>query len=106
MVKAAFQAMRASQDFLKQEKIADIKSWAPTGASKRGWLCFLVAATECKDCGNHIGAIAPLVPIVPDLVKDIHRQWQSYDGFTFAFVDYIEAGLTTLIDGDKLTQMF
>ena len=102
MVKAAYQAMRASQEFLEEQKIAKIESWALSGASKRGWLCYLTAVTECRGCGVNIGVITPLVPIVPSIVKDIHRMWQAYDGFTFAFKDYVDAGLTPLFDTEKL----
>jgi len=77
--------MKAVQEFVEEQKFAKIESWAVAGASKRGWLCYLVAATECKGCGVNIGVITPLVPIIPDLLPDVHRMWQAYNGFTFAF---------------------
>ena len=96
--------MKAAQEFLKEQEIAEIESWAVTGISKRGWLCLLVAATECKGCGVNIGAITPINPIVPNLLHDVHRQWQAYDGFTWAFSDYIEANLTTIFDSEKMAK--
>merc|ERR1711871_1885060 len=53
----------------------------------------------CPTCPKILG-IAPLVPIVPDLISDVHRQWQSYDGFTFAFSDYTALNLTQALDSD------
>jgi PhoPQ-activated pathogenicity-related protein len=61
-----------------------------------------VAATECRGCGVNIGAITPLVPIIPDLLADVHRMWQAYNGFTFAFNDYLDAGLAPWFDGEKM----
>jgi len=46
----------------------------------------------------------PMVPIVPDLIADIHRQWQSYNGFTFEFKDYIEDGIIPHIDDDQFAE--
>ena len=106
MVKAAFQSMRAVQEFVEQQKFAKIESWALSGASKRGWLCYLVAATECRGCGVNIGAITPLVPIVPDLVKDVHRMWMAYHGFTWAFHDYLDAGIAPWFDLEKLGKVW
>jgi PhoPQ-activated pathogenicity-related protein len=74
MAKAAFQTMRAAQEFLKEQNIAEVEGWVVAGASKRGWTTWLVGATKCESCVK-ILAINPLVPIVPDLIKEVHRQW-------------------------------
>jgi len=106
MVKAAFQTMRAAQEFVEQENIAKIEGWMVTGASKRGWTTFLLGGVRCDTCAAKVIAIAPLVPIVPDLLKEMHRQWQSYDGFTWAFCDYIDAHLIQELDSDIVAGMF
>lgn len=36
---------------------------------------------------------------MPDLLAEVHRQWQSYDGFTFAFSDYAAVNITPALDG-------
>jgi PhoPQ-activated pathogenicity-related protein len=104
MTKAAFQTMRAAQEFLKDQNIAKIEGWVVAGASKRGWTTWMVGATKCESCAAKILAINPLVPIVPDLVKEIHRQWQAYNGFTFAFSDYTAANLTQHMDDPKFAK--
>jgi len=69
-----------------------------SGASKRGWGTLLTAAVEdCKSCVDIIG-IFPLVPIVPPLIEEIHYQWESYGGFSWAFKDYMQADLLPHID--------
>jgi PhoPQ-activated pathogenicity-related protein len=74
------------------------------GISKRGWITYLVGATECRGCNISVDFIAPLVPIIPDLLKDVHRMWKAYNGFTFAFNDYLDADLAAYFDGEKLAQ--
>jgi len=91
--------MRAVEEFTLKEGIAQLSGWVVAGASKRGWTTWLVGAVTCPTCPNIVG-IAPLVPIVPDLLSEVHRQWMSYGGFTFAFNDYVEAGLITELDGE------
>lgn len=67
MAKAAHAQMRAAQEFIRQNKFAELDAgWVVTGASKRGWTTYLVGAAKCKNCVNVLG-IMPLVPIVPIL---------------------------------------
>jgi PhoPQ-activated pathogenicity-related protein len=40
----------------------------------------------------------PLVPIVPNMIKEMHHQWQAYGGFSFAFQDYLDAGIINYLD--------
>ena len=94
--------MRAVEEYTKKKDLGvDIDGWIVSGASKRGWTTWMVGAATCPNCPRILG-IAPLVPIVPDLVKEVHRQWQSYDGFTFAFSDYTAVNITQDLD----TEMF
>lgn len=64
----------------------------------------MVGVTECSNCVN-ITAIMPLVPIEPNLLPVLHRQWQSYGGWTFTFNDYTEAGVMPQLDDDKFGQI-
>ena len=91
--------MRAVEEFTRKESLADINGWFVAGASKRGWTTWMVGAVTCPDCPTILG-LAPLVPIVPSLLPEVHRQWMSYGGFTFAFNDYIDAGLIDQLDGE------
>lgn len=59
-------------------------------------------ATTCPTCVN-IAGIAPLVPIVPSLMKEMHRQFMSYGGWTFAFEPYINVNLTSKVDSPEFT---
>jgi len=76
-----------------------------SGASKRGWTTWDIAVTRCESCPAKIIAIAPLVPIVPDIIKEVHQQWQSYGGFTWAFEDYTALNITERMDDPKTKKM-
>lgn len=72
------------------------------GASKRGWSTYLIgaAAPSCKSCVKVIGLL-PITPIVPDLYLHLHRQWRAYNGFSFAFQDYIDTDLIKNLNHNK-----
>lgn len=100
MMKAAMQCMKAAADFLKLKRLED---WVVSGASKRGWTTFLLGGMKCQTCPK-IKAIIPMVPIVPMLIKEVHWQYQSYGGWTFAFRDYKDAGILHLFDKPHMTE--
>jgi len=109
MVKAAMQCMRAAEDFVATSLVhrggTTIEGWMVAGASKRGWTTWMVGAVTCPNCVT-IKAIAPLVPIVPSLRKEIHRMYQAYGGFTFAFKDYQDGlNLTKHVDDPIMTML-
>ena len=65
-----------------------------------GWTWGTVGAATCRSCVR-IRGIAPLVPIAPMIHADMHRQWMSYGGWTFAFEPYLEVNLTTYLDDPR-----
>mmetsp|Transcript_17920 Transcript_17920/g.27721 ORF Transcript_17920/g.27721 Transcript_17920/m.27721 type:complete len:111 (+) Transcript_17920:548-880(+) len=97
MAKAAHQVLKASQDYINTSKLGNVQHWMSTGVSKRGWTTWLVGAVNCSTCVDIIGLI-PIVPIVPPFDTEIHYQWQSYGGFSYAFKDYSEAGMLQRFD--------
>ena len=109
MVKAGMACMLAAEEFVATlgsvetaaTAVAPISSWTVSGASKRGWTSWMVGAVAaggmCAWCPK-VSALAPLVPIVPYLNHSVHLQRQSLGGFTFAFSDYLDAGVLQLFD--------
>ena len=97
MVKSAFQCMRAAQEALSENQIANIEGWVLAGVSKRGWTTWDVAATNCPTCVKIVGII-PQVPVVPELTKEAHFMWQSLGGFTWAFLEYMDQGVLQQTD--------
>ena len=82
-----------------------IDGWTVSGASKRGWTSQLIAAVECETCSKVI-AMMPVVPVLPDLILDLHRSWQSYNGFTFALEPYMAVGIVPQMDGPEMKEAF
>lgn len=97
MAKAALYQMKAAEEFIKQQGFATIDDgWIVTGVSKRGWASYL--AGGAKQDVVKINAIAPMNPIIPTLIKELHHQYKSYGGFSVFFDDFMDAGLIPLID--------
>ena len=87
--------MKAVSEFGEQEGILEPGSGhVAMGASKRGWLTWMVGAAD----SDLVHGIIPIIPIVPALIKDMHRQWRSYGGFSFVFDDFLDVGLIDRID--------
>jgi len=107
MAKAVMKAMQAVQEYTTQENIAELDGWLVSGASKRGWTTWMVgaASAKCTWCPK-VDALAPIVPIVPNLREGVHHMWQAYGGFSFAFNDYTDVNLTVLIDSDEVKELF
>lgn len=110
MAKAVMKAMQAVQEYTTKEDSpvqAEIDGWLVAGASKRGWTTWMVgaAAEKCTWCPK-VDALAPIVPIVPNLREGVHHMWRAYGGFTFAFNDYTAVNFTTQIDSDGTKELF
>ena len=83
---------------MEKKNIIKTNGWILSGASKRGWTALLLGVANQTMSRVTVLGLAPLVPIVPDLYNEIHRQYQSYNAYTWAFKDYMEAGLTHTFD--------
>lgn len=61
----------------------------------------MVGSATCSSCPT-IAGLFPLVPIVPDLQKEMHRQFRSYGGWTFAFQPYTVLNITQYLDSPAM----
>ena len=94
MAKAVLQATKAIKEFGVQNDIVDEDvGFVIIGASKRGQLTWMVSVTDRPDLYPPVLGTMPMVPILPDMQRDMHRMWRSYGGFTFAMRDFIGIGL-------------
>ncbi|CUG89209.1 GPI-anchored surface protein, putative [Bodo saltans] len=91
MAKAGIRSLDAIEEISAQVFHQPITKFIVSGASKRGWTTWLVGATDYK---NRILAIVPVVLDALDFNSFIHRQWKSYNAFTFALQPYADFGLT------------
>ena len=61
----------------------------------------MVSVTDRPDLYPPILGTMPLVPIFPDMARDMHRMWRSYGRFTFAMHWFINIGLIDNLDNEK-----
>ncbi|KAJ9459008.1 Autocrine proliferation repressor protein A [Diplonema papillatum] len=104
MTKAVFQAMRAAGRFGRTRRDR-IDSWFVSGVSKRGWTTWLAGTVRCRApwCPQVVG-IAPLVPVVPNLVESLHQHYRSLGGWSWAFGIYHAWGATVRLDAATTKQ--
>ena len=101
MVKASLRAMDAMKEFCVKsfpEKNLELDYFAVAGASKRGWTTWLVGAVDPA-------RVTLIVPIVLDAINFTafaHHQFQSYNGFSFALVDYTDMHLMSRLDDPNM----
>ena len=71
-----------------------------TSSYQRGWTAWLVAAVDPR--------VMVLVPVVLDLLNipdNLQHHFRAYGGWSFAFEDYWELGLTTYFEHPKFFEM-
>mmetsp|Transcript_4077 Transcript_4077/g.5638 ORF Transcript_4077/g.5638 Transcript_4077/m.5638 type:complete len:572 (+) Transcript_4077:13-1728(+) len=97
MVKASLRAMDAVSEFVAQKYATDnakVDKYIVSGASKRGWTTWDVAAVD----PNRVIAIVPIVLDAINFVAVEHHQFRSYGGWTFALSDYTDLNITMRFD--------
>ena len=104
MAKASLNIMKAVTEFAVPKGMLEPSAGnIAMGVSKRGWTSWMIGAADTSlisGCPPILG-IVPLAPIVPSMVLDMHRQWRSYSGFSFAFKSIMDVGLLNLMDDEK-----
>ena len=90
MVKSGVAAMDAVQEFLASEAggRTAVETFVVSGASKRGWTAWLVAAVDKR--------VVALIPLVIDALNSeaiTRHHFEALGFFSSALDDYVEAGL-------------
>ena len=94
MTKSAIKAMDAVQQILKQEKQFEINGFVVSGASKRGWTSWLVAASGDK----RVIAIVPMVIDNLNIYEQMKYQIETWGTFSPSIHDYTSRNLVRLDD--------
>lgn len=97
MVKASLRAMDAMKEFAAKslpELNTQLDYFTVSGASKRGWTAWDVAAVDTK----RVMAVVPIVLDAINFVAVMHHQFRSYGAWSFALSDYTDMNLMSQID--------
>ena len=92
MARAASAGMDAVTEISQEQWGYRIESFTVTGASKRGWTTYLVAA-----CDRRVKAIAPMVIDMLNLGPQMKHQLAAWGSYSPQIGDYTRLGLQQLI---------
>ncbi|CAF1416794.1 unnamed protein product [Adineta ricciae] len=101
VTKACVRAMDAVQQFLGQLKVIVPESFIIGGASKHGWATWTTAAVDHQ----RVIAAIPIVMNTINFQMSLHHHYRSLVGWTFAFQDYYDLGITRYVDSTNLAKM-
>ncbi len=102
MVKSAKKAMDMAEAFL-EAKLGELKGFIVTGASKRGWTTWLLAAVD-----KRVSGIIPLVFDNLNFNEQMKHQLECYGGYSELIQDYTRLGLQERMyseTGQRLVQI-
>ena len=93
MTKGVVRSMDAVQEFAKREWSLDIRGFVVTGASKRGWTAWLVAAADPK----RVKAIVPVVYDNLNMAAQMAHQQKCYGSYSEKINDYTSLKLQEVL---------
>lgn len=110
MVKSAVRAMDTIEEFIGTG-IADtdfksgtyqgnIKKWAVSGASKRGWATWLTAAAV----PDRVMAMIPIVFDLLNFTSNVHHMFRNYGGWTWVMEPYVKENIMFKLDSPEMVE--
>ncbi|XP_058023899.1 autocrine proliferation repressor protein A-like [Ahaetulla prasina] len=95
MVKATVRALDTVTDFLLKQTCEDVQitEFMLLGSSKRGWIAWLTAAID-----KRVVSFVSVVMDVLNFVENLHHQYRSYCGWSFALAPFYHINITQQID--------
>jgi PhoPQ-activated pathogenicity-related protein len=104
MVKASLRALDVMTQYASEVlRIPNLDYYCVSGASKRGWVTWDVAAMDYQS--GRIAAIAPIVLDAINFVEVEHHQFRSYGGWTFFLGDYYDQNITARFDDPNMNKL-
>jgi len=100
MVKSAVKAMDIIQEFTFKIKKSETLYFTAQGASKRGWVTWLLPAVDTR-----VVAIVPMVIDVLNFKANLNHHYQVYGGWSFALKDYLDMNITNYLNTPKVDSL-
>ena len=101
MTKSVVKSMDAVSEFMKLEFAANIGRFCVTGASKRGWTAWTVAAIDYK----RVQCTMPQMMDDLNLVENLHNHIRTFGNWTIQFADYWELDLLGQVDSENFQKL-
>jgi len=99
MTRAVVRAMDVVQEICKSNH-QEVDGFFVTGASKRGWTTWDVAAADERVIG-----IAPVVIDLLNIIPSFHHHWQCYGEWAPAIDPYVNLGIMNWMETDEFLAM-
>ncbi len=99
MTRAVVRAMDVVQEICKSRH-QEVDEFFVTGASKRGWTTWTVAAVDDRVMG-----ISPVVIDLLNVIPSFQHHWQCYGEWAPAIDDYKNQGIMNWLDTDEFLAM-
>ena len=93
--------MDAVQEFMWEEHSASIGRFCVTGASKRGWTSWTVAAVDYE----RVKCVMPVMMDTVNLNPVLHNHYRSLGNWTVQFADYWLERVLADLDSDGFQQL-
>ncbi|KAJ8263778.1 hypothetical protein GJAV_G00141190 [Gymnothorax javanicus] len=102
MTKACVRGMDTVTDFVLKVSsgVQRIDRFSVSGASKRGWAAWLVAAVDSR-----VVSLAPIVMDLLNITENLHHHFRAYGGWSFAFRSYYGLNITGELDSPNMKLM-
>lgn len=100
MTKAAARALDTWQAYNAYTSSSSVQQFVVSGASKRGWTAWTLAAVDKRVVG-----LVPMVMDALNLRANLHHFYQALGGWSFAFGPYYELNLTSLVDSKEMATL-
>jgi PhoPQ-activated pathogenicity-related protein len=101
MTKSLVRAMDALQMFAKQQWQVEVRWFAVSGGSKRGWTTWLTGVADAR-----VKAIAPLVIDTLNMSEQMEHQLRSYGKYSVMVRDYTQRGLIPMPKTEEAVKLW
>ena len=101
MTKSVVKVMDAVEEFVYHDYGRNLERFCVTGASKRGWTSWTVAAVDYE----RVKCTMPMMMDTLNLVPTLHNHYRSLGNWTVQFLDYYELGILADIDTEAVQKL-
>ena len=100
MTRAVARAMDVVEEVTEDKQGVEVNDFLVSGASKRGWTTWTIAATD-----QRVSAIAPLVIDLLNIVPSFEHHYKSYGEWSIAVKDYVDYEIMDYMNSQEFDRL-